>query len=246
MNIKNALSKAHEVIKKHAPQILTAVGLVGFATTCVLVAKETPKAEEKKEALGEDARVIDKVKAVGTVYLPAVAVGTASAACILSGNSIQMKRTAALAAAYKITDESYQLYKEKIREQIGEKKEQAVQDDVAKDILVKHPVKDDEIIQTYRGETLCYDAVTGRYFRSDIEKVKRAFNLVNERMFRESYASLNDLQDEFGMGSTKLGDMIGWTPETGLVDPHFSSQLASNGEPTLVISYDVHPGYGFR
>ncbi|MFR8351429.1 MAG: DUF6353 family protein [Blautia obeum] len=45
-----------------------------------------------------------------------------------------------------------------------------MKDAVAKDKVEKNPVVTREVIITEKGNTLCYDAISGRYFKSDIEK----------------------------------------------------------------------------
>ena len=48
-----------------------------------------------------------------------------------------------------------------------------MRDAIAKDRIDKNPVSSREVIITEKGNTLCYDAVSGRYFKSDIDKLKR-------------------------------------------------------------------------
>ena len=48
-----------------------------------------------------------------------------------------------------------------------------------------------------------------------------------------------------GLGYTSIGDDIGWHIDHGYIDMVFSSQLASNGSPCLVINYRVQPKTDF-
>lgn len=84
------------------------------------------------------------------------------------------------------------LYQEKVVETIGEKKEQQIRDEVAKEQVAKNPVSKNEVIITGGGETLCYDSLSGRYFKSDIEKLRKAVNELNHTMVNDMCASLND------------------------------------------------------
>ena len=75
-------------------------------------------------------------------------------------------------------------------ETIGKKKEQAIRDDIAKDRVTANPVR--EVVVTDRGSTLCYDSLSGRYFKSDIETLRKTVNDLNRRMRDEMFISLND------------------------------------------------------
>ena len=102
------------------------------------------------------------------------------------------------------------------------------------------------MIITERGNTLCYDAVSGRYFKSDIDKLKKAANELNRQMRDEMYISLNDFYYEIGLNPVSIGDELGWNIDQGYIDLSFSSQLADDGTPCLVIEYHIAPRYDFR
>lgn len=235
---------------KHSPEILTALGIVGMISTTVMAVKATPKAlilmeEKKKEDKVDKLTPIDTVKTTWKCYIPSVAVGTISTACLICANSVNAKRKAALATAYTLTETAFKEYKEKVVETIGEKKEQEVQDKVAKERIVKNPVNNKEIIITGKGDVLCCDSVFNRYFRSDIEKIRKAINDMNYRLNAEMYISLNDLYYELGLDPIGIGDDIGWNINNGLIDVRFSSQLTPDGEPCLVLDYQIEPRYDY-
>lgn len=50
---------------------------------------------------------------------------------------------------------------------------------------------------------------------------------------------------EIALPETKLGDELGWHVDNGLVDLRFSSQLAEDGTPCLVIDYQIAPKYDY-
>jgi hypothetical protein len=103
------------------------------------------------------------------------------------------------------------------------------------------------VIVTGKGDTLCYDTISGRYFKSDIEKIRKIVNDLNLRLRDENSISLNEFYYEFGLDSIKIGDDIGWNISiNGYIEPHFSSQLASDGTPCLVLDYMCGPIYDFH
>lgn len=238
-------------IKKHSPEILTGIGIAGMITTTVMAVRATPKAliliEERKEEIGaEKLEAMDMVKTTWACYTPAAITGTLSVACLIGASSVNARRNAALATAYTLSESALKDYQGKVIEMFGEKKNEAVKDAVAKDKVEKNPVVTREVIITEKGNTLCYDAISGRYFKSDIEKIKKAECELNRQMLDDMYVSLNDFYYEIGLDSVKLGDELGWNVDSGYIDLSFSSQLASDGTPCLVIDYSVAPRYDYR
>lgn len=238
-------------IKKHSPEILTGIGIAGMITTTVMAVRATPKAliliEERKEEIGaEKLEAMDMVKTTWACYIPAAITGTLSVACLIGASSVNARRNAALATAYTLSESALKDYQGKVIEMFGEKKNEAVKDAVAKDKVEKNPVVTREVIITEKGNTLCYDAISGRYFKSDIEKIKKAECELNRQMLDDMYVSLNDFYYEIGLDSVKLGDELGWNVDSGYIDLSFSSQLASDGTPCLVIDYSAAPRYDYR
>lgn len=238
-------------IKKHSPEILTGIGIAGMITTTVMAVRATPKAlilieERKEEIRAEKLEAMDMVKTTWACYIPAAITGTLSVACLIGASSVNARRNAALATAYTLSESALKDYQGKVIEMFGEKKNEAVKDAVAKDKVEKNPVVTREVIITEKGNTLCYDAISGRYFKSDIEKIKKAECELNRQMLDDMYVSLNDFYYEIGLDSVKLGDELGWNVDSGYIDLSFSSQLASDGTPCLVIDYSVAPRYDYR
>lgn len=245
--------KVSHALKKASPTILTCIGAVGVVATTVLAVKATPKALElvkadsRKNHDGDPhaATKAEVVKSCWKCYIPAAVTGTLSVACLIGASSVSLKRNAALATAYTISETALKDYREKAVEVVGEKKAQAIQDAVTKDKIAKDPVEGKEIIMTGTDDVLCYDVLSGRYFKSSQEKINRAVNEVNRNMRTEMYVSLNDFYYEIGLDGIGLGEHLGWNIEKGYMDVQFGSHLASNGTPCLVISYSVAPQYGY-
>ena len=238
-------------LAKHSPAILTALGITGMIGTTVLAVKATPKAldliENKKEELDKDKlTVVETVKATWKCYVPSAITCATSAACLIGASSVHTKRNAALATAYKLSESALIEYRDKVVETIGEKKEQSVRDAIAKDHVEKNPVTNNEVIITDRGYTLCYDELSGRYFYSDIEKIKKAANELNRQMLNDMYVSLNELYYELGLEGTKLGEQMGWNVDRGLIDLKFSATVSADDRPCIVLDYRVPPMYDYQ
>lgn len=254
-NVTNFFKSIGNKVSKHSPEILTAIGIAGMVTTTVMAVKATPKAleliEEKKKELelkpDEELTAIETVQAAWKPYVPAVATGIFSTACLIGSHSIHAKRNMALASAYKISTTALNEYREKVVETIGENKEKKVRDAVAKKKVEEKPVTKSEVYITGGGSSLIFDPISGRYFESTIDKIKRAELELNSRMVdgMEMYMSLNEFYDEIGLPHTQMGDQLGWRADNRL-DIAFSSQIADNEKPCLVVDYINPPVYGYN
>lgn len=250
VDFNQILKGAQAALRKHSPEILTGIGIAGMLTTTVLAVKATPKAlmliEEKKLDLDtEKLHPVEVVKTVWPCYIPSVATGAMSVACLIGASTVNFRRNAALTTAYAISETALKDYQEKVIETIGEKKESAVRDAIAKNKIEKNPVEQNTIVVTDKGESLCYEPLSGRYFRSDIEKIRAAINNANYMLLNDNYISLNDFYCEIGLEETKTGEQIGWSIEKGQIEPYFSTQLA-NGEPCLVVDFVNPPVYDYN
>lgn len=247
--------QARSVVSKHSPEILTGIGIAGMITTTVLAVRATPKAlrliEEKnkeREYHNEDDPMtkIEIVKTCWKVYTPATIMGVISIACIIGASSVSARRTAALTTAYKLSESALSEYKDKVIETIGEKKEHNMREKMAQDRIDKDPVSKHEVIVTEKGNTLCYDYISKRYFKSDIDRIRKAENAINKRMLHDicGYASLNEFYDEIELERVEYGDELGWNTEN-LIDLDIGPGMAEDDTPCIVVAHHNAPKYKY-
>lgn len=255
INFKGLIKTTEDFITKRSPEILTGIGIAGMVTTTILAVKATPKAldliaraEDEKfdNGHGECLAKPEIIKACWKCYIPAAITCAASMACLVGASSVNLKRNTALATAYKLSETALSEYKDAVIETIGEKKEQMVKDKMSEKKLKEEPVTKSEIILTEKGNTLCYDYHSGRYFKSDIDTIKKAVNEINSSMIRDDYASLNEFYDEIGLPHTEVGGSLGWNINDGLLEVYFSSKIADDGTPCIVMSYENQPKHGYN
>ena len=246
-NLATIAKDIRKFASKRSPEILTGIGIAGMITTTILAVRATPKAleliEEKKEEESiDELSSFEVVKVAWKPYIPAIVTCVASTACLIGASSVNTKRNAALATAYKLSETALSEYRDKVVETIGEKKERIVRDKVAEERVKKNPVSKNEVIITGNGKTLCFDPISGRYFMCSIETIKKAENTLNKQMLHDisGYVSLNEFYDELGLDHTSVGNDLGWNTNQ-LIDIDFSSQLNDNGEPSVVLDYLVAP-----
>ena len=136
-------------LKKHSPEILITLGIVGTVASAVMACKATLKVNEIKEETKETLDKIHEATETGVteageeytekdskkdltiayaqtglklvkLYGPSVALGTLSILSIVKSNSILNKRNAALAAAYATVDRGFKEYRGRVVERFGE------------------------------------------------------------------------------------------------------------------------------
>ncbi len=250
--LKRTIKSAERVLTKYSPGILTGIGIAGMIGATFMAVKATPKAlylieTKKEEAEVEELTSVETIKTCWKCYIPAALATVVSAACLIGASTVSAKRNAALATAYSISEAALREYQEKVVEVIGEKKEKAVRDAVAKDQIERDPVtKNEVVIIDSNYNTLCYEPLSGRYFKSTIDKIKKAEIKLDRQMIQEMYVSLNDFYWEIGLDGTDLGDKMGWNLSKGYMDLSFSSQLADDGTPCAVIVYGIPPVYDYQ
>lgn len=254
MDFSKIAKNVGRTLSDNSPVILTGMAVAGTVGASILAAKGGMKAQQELDILleeVEEGRASEdllsfqgKVKTTWKFYIPAGLMTGATIACVIGANSVNTRRNAAIMSAYSLTDKAFQEYKEKVVEQIGEKKEQAVRDDIAKDRLEANPVSDPSTVVIHGEKTLCYDGVTGRYFESDMQTLRKAVNDINEKCINEVYASQNDFYRLIGLDPIAIGEEIGWRSDH-LLDISYSSHLTGDGVPCLSLDYLVGPIRGY-
>lgn len=168
-NAKRTFYRMGLSLRKHSPEVLAVVGVVGAVAGAVMACRATmkissildeakdtvktihecqekPEMEEKYSE--EDARkdlAITYAKAgkdLAKLYAPSVILGALSLGCLLTSNRILRKRNVALAAAYTAVDGCFKEYRTRVAERFGEEAE----------FQLRHNIKAREIVETVTGE----------------------------------------------------------------------------------------------
>lgn len=247
MDIKKIRDNVVNTISDKSPEILIGFGLAGMLTSTVLAAKATPKAlkilEDEEPYSGRLSKV-DKVKLTWKCYAPAAVGYCVSAACIIGANSVNVKRNAVLAGAYKLSETALLEYRDKVTEVLGEEKEKEIRDSIAEDRVNKAERKG-EVIIAGKGDTLCYDMHSGRYFKSNMDEIKRKLNEINYKLMQDNILSVNDFYDQIGLDPISTGYDFGWLVDDGLIRLYFTSTLTEDGQPCLAVHFDNMPRMGY-
>lgn len=232
--IQQMLHKSGLYVRKYSPVALSCVASIGVVVTAVAAVKATPKAvmliqaDSRKKHDGDPYAATKKeaVVAAWKCYIPAVAIGASTIACIMGANALNRHQQAALTSAYALVQNSYKEYKDKLKELYGEEAHNAIMDSIVKekckDISIYTPGclvssssldfgegMEPEITRTF------YDAFSQRYFESTIEKVIQAEYHLNRNFMFAGVIPLNDFYEFLGLEKTELGDTVGWSSVNG-------------------------------
>lgn len=237
MTLYNLLTNVGKTLKANSPEILAALSVSGVVTTSYLAAKASFDASSDLRMAPPDLPIKEKIKVVWKLYIPAGISGALTIGCIVGSSKASGKRTAAAVTAYSLTEKAFSEYKEKVVEQLGKNKEQAVRDDIAQDKVNRTQKGSKEVIILGEGHVLCCELYTHRYFRSDMETLRKAQNDINARIINNRYVSLGDFYYFLGLPFTSASDALGWDSDK-LMALEFSTVLSDNGEPCLAFDYN--------
>lgn len=250
---KFAIGRGGLILKKYSPEILTAAGVIGTIGSTVLACKATLKVEDildeskKKSNLinavhdGEievDAEYTDKdyskdllvnrtqtaVKLI-KLYGPAISLGALSITAILGGQHILRKRNVAVMAAYKLCEESFNNYRSRVKDELGEEKdrqfyygmtEETVKDKVkSKDGKTKTVTKKVEKApdHLYSQYARFFDEANINWDKSPEQNMyflKMVQNQMNDKLKARGHVFLNEVYDALGFDRSEAGQLVGW------------------------------------
>lgn len=245
MTLNTVIHNALKMVKSNSPEILTALGVSGVITTSYLAGKASFKAAElvadnENPNADEDRNrreiFLDRARYTWKLYIPTGISGVLTIGCIVGASKATGRRTAAAVTAYSLTERAFSEYREKVVEQIGKGKEQKIRDDIAQDHISENPPSGEVVIMG-RGEVLCCELFTHRYFRSDMETLRKAQNDINALVISEMYVTLEEFYDMIGLPHTAISGDLGWSSEK-LMELYFTTTLSEDNEPCLAFNYN--------
>ena len=238
MDLKATIKHAELLIRKNSPEICAGFAISGVIGTAYL-AHEAGFRTGRQEAFDREHGLVwkrrDLLRGFWKLYIPPVAAGVATIGFIVSGNKISRSRTAAITAAYSLTERAFSEYKEKMQEKLGEKKEANVKNELAAEKIQANPV-DPKVILVGQG-VLCCETQTMRYFLSSVETLRKARNEINARINRIGYATVAEFYDLIEQPISPYSEDFGWTIERGLMEIEISPVLMNETTPCIGFDY---------
>lgn len=246
MNLGHVCKIAVAFSRTHAPEILTGVGVVGVFSTAVLSARAHLAVHEA--VLFEEARTgIDykdfpakrKWELVYRPYSVAALSAIGTVAAVIASNRIGAGRAAAAVTALGAAQQAFDRYKSSAAEVLEPGQVRLVEDRVAEKRLGETKESRQTIV-VGDGDVLCLDSYSGRYFTSDVETIRKALNDLNNEILHSAGVSLNEYYNAIGLETVSMGEQLGWGDGI-MLELDFNAQIAENGKPCLVVSFDREP-----
>lgn len=228
------------LVSRNASDLLLAGGVACILGGGALAIRQTPKAIKLLESKKKETKV-EKIKTVAPLYVPSILLTGLGITQIVCSRNITNNKIAAMATAYTVSETALKTYKEKVKEIVEPEKYEEIKREVASEQLRRDPLGNKEVIMTANNNVLVYDNMSGRYFKSSMDDIERSINILNKRMMTEMTIQLNEFYNEIGLPIIKMGCELGWSIDDSLIDINITSSIAENGEPCLVLDYNVGP-----
>lgn len=162
-------------LKRHSSTILTVMGAIGVVATAVIAVKDTPKAlrilDKEEQEKGEELTVKEKIITAGPVYIPAIAVGVSTIACIFGSNALNKRNQASLMSAYALLDQSYKDYKRKVSEIYGDDADKKIIEELTKEGIEPRDNTYDTDDTDDSNVVTIFDGTTMRSFESVLDRI---------------------------------------------------------------------------
>ena len=243
MSTSTAVRSLRLTIRQNAPVITTTLAIVSATATTVLAVNAGMSTRERLDAYkaeheDEEIPTSVKIKQTWKIYIPTALMLASTITSIVALHRVGLNREASALALYKVSEQAFSRYRNKVVEKLGEDSEKEVREAVAQDTINANPPSGDVVV--VNGEVLCCDIYSGRYFQSSMEDINRAVNDFNRKIIHENYASLTEFYELVGLEANGSSDDVGWMTDA-LLEVSYSSVLTPDGRPCLAVDFRNSP-----
>lgn len=236
-NVGRSLSKNKSVIAVGFGLALSVIG-AAFTARAAIKSKELVDEEKEKQGLEpeENLPVKEVIKVCWKEWVPSVLCYGVSFASILYGKHIDKKSLAAASVTYECLDKFSKEYAEKVKEEIGEEKDNKIREEVRKSIEPneKNAIASEDYM-LYEGDSYFMDVYLNKIFVSNTLKINDAINVYNDKINCDDQVSLNDFYDLIYDRTPcalnrrlccELGNYMGFDSEDGLIEASYEDTHA--------------------
>lgn len=220
-------------IVKHLPQIFSGLAMIGVGATAICSGKDTLKAnqillEKDVERINHELETLDPstydpddimkrtklsfretVKLTWKCYIPTAIAMISTFTFLALSDRMSAAQVASMGAACGYLIKQKTELEKKIKEEVGEEKFQEISDQVNQNIYLDK-FEEDWAEPTGKGELLCYESFTGRWFYSSESEVNDGLRRFKKYYSETDYVSYNDLYSELNIAPSYLGNELGW------------------------------------
>ena len=231
-------------VQKNSPAILVGVGITALVGATVTAVYATTKASDIMDEHDAQMAKIARAKSVAgssytddevrsdkvtiftqttfrfvKLYTPTVLLVTGGTLSILAGHRILSARYAGVVAAYSVLEQSFDKYRDRVREELGEDRELAIYAG-AKEVRTEIDAATGESIKVLvdqKGRSMyarCFDEVTSdrweKTYGYNQAFIRGKQNQLNDRLKVRGHVFLNEVYDALGFPHTPEGQVVGW------------------------------------
>lgn len=275
-------------LKAHAGWVLTALGSAGLVGTAVLVAKEAPEAEEaisiassekisawidenhldamdlaKLDEFPEETELSfwEKTKIAFPIYIPAILTGAGTLACFWGAQIFNVKKQAALVAAYGTLAMQFDQYREAIKAEYGEEADKKALEITQREVR-RLKAENARLAAENAPKKYMLASLPEVIFEAKPEFMSKTFMLLNRNLLVRGSMNLLEEYKAFGIPEecydTCEAENYGWEPYenevswgSAYVDYCVDPIETKSGEEVYLVSTYISPfclglDYGFQ
>lgn len=257
MSIANLSSALAQKLVSHSPAILTALGAAGVIGTALLTGKayvqadrEIQTEDERRDRRGEALMTPkEKVELTWRYFVPPLFAATGTLLCVISAQSINSRRSAAMISLYTMTERARTEFQDKAREVLSDEDYERINEEIAQERLATNAggtqfLGDTPFEMKNDGVGWCHDIYSDRYFISSQGEIDDAVNRINHELTHNMYADLNMFYSFIGLNEVPYGDKVGWTSDH-LLEVQYSYGPAQDGSPCMAVTFKRDPASHF-
>ena len=260
-------------LKQNRPHITFGFGLAAVVVAGVWACKSTLKLEDTIEEIEQDladtrenAQKHSDVAMAYTrsamkitkLYAPAVVTAAAGVSLLVNSHNEMTRRNAALTAAYSSLSMAFEEYRDRVRNEIGEEKEQELFLKVEEEAILDEDGNERGVVRTTPASphSRFFDEHSLQYQRNN--EHNRLFlscqqNYFNDILQSRGHLFLNEVYDNLGLPRSAAGQIVGWryVPDgNDLGDNHvdfgievpYNREFVNGPEQAVLLTFNVDKG----
>ena len=201
MNANTIFKRTKRVLRDHGADIFSVLAGIGVIATGV----SAYNAGKNEQILETDE--CERSHKVSNLLVP-ISCGAGTIGCIYAARKYGKLKEESLLAACSVLA----LY--------GKRKEQAGDSETVRGIQALSVDSGTSIENTGYGDIIFTEDLTGRRFKSSLESVYSAIDLLQDEFKRHNFVPLNSFYAYLGIQPTSAGDILGWSVNQSILDPY--------------------------
>ena len=199
---------------KNKPVLLTIAGCIGFGVTIYNAITETRNCLNVLDSLSENKSTADKVITVAVNYKKTIISASITLAAIIGSCISATKTIAGLTAGVSYLVANRSNLTNYLKENGFDKK-------LIAEAGLKTWTPSQTVEETGKGNTLCFDGYSGRWFYSSEEAVREDMKRFANRFEEGEHVNLNDMYTELGIHTSDFGESWGYVPNSDIYSIRF-------------------------